>query len=296
MNPHLVFLIYTLSAVSGVVGLAYYSTLYLHSRSVVTRHYLVFLVSYSMMIFCATTSVYLSIHFPASALPLDLFISGVIVSCCALAYSLPTFIYAAWRQPLNGFWKYFYQAALWSSSLLVAAHWLLRGQSAAFAPAAVSLGLFATAFVQSQLYAWRHREAHSQSPAARRWFIAFAVFTTAVAIGEGIFAELIYHKGVVLSLPLIYLAWNLISLFMGITDQPDPSAFLRIPAMLQAFDLTQREQLIAQQILQGRVNKEIATDLRISPHTVKNHIYNIFHKLNVQNRIELIRKLQPPPR
>lgn len=51
--------------------------------------------------------------------------------------------------------------------------------------------------------------------------------------------------------------------------------------------LTRQEQRITALIKEGFSNKEIAHELSISEHTVKNHIYNIFRKMGVQNRVML---------
>lgn len=51
--------------------------------------------------------------------------------------------------------------------------------------------------------------------------------------------------------------------------------------------LTPREREVAALVCEGLQYKEIAARLSISPQTVKNHIRNIFSKLNVRNRVEL---------
>ncbi len=51
-------------------------------------------------------------------------------------------------------------------------------------------------------------------------------------------------------------------------------------------DLTPRQIEILAQIAVGATNDEIADKLCISPHTVKTHLYNIFQKINVPNRIQ----------
>jgi DNA-binding CsgD family transcriptional regulator len=56
--------------------------------------------------------------------------------------------------------------------------------------------------------------------------------------------------------------------------------------------LSPREQEIALMVVQGTSNKEIARNLDISYNTVKNHIANIFKKLDVANRFEMIKYLQ----
>lgn len=51
-------------------------------------------------------------------------------------------------------------------------------------------------------------------------------------------------------------------------------------------DLTEREQGVLQEIAEGNTNKEIANHLSISEKTVKNHVRNIFHKLDVDDRTQ----------
>ena len=50
--------------------------------------------------------------------------------------------------------------------------------------------------------------------------------------------------------------------------------------------LTRREEEILILISLGKSNAQIAEDLFISPSTVKTHVYNIFQKINVPNRIQ----------
>jgi DNA-binding NarL/FixJ family response regulator len=50
--------------------------------------------------------------------------------------------------------------------------------------------------------------------------------------------------------------------------------------------LTAREVEILTKIVEGATNEEIASDLCISKHTVKAHLYNTFKKINVHSRIE----------
>jgi DNA-binding CsgD family transcriptional regulator len=51
--------------------------------------------------------------------------------------------------------------------------------------------------------------------------------------------------------------------------------------------LTKREREVAECAAQGQTNKQIADQLRISTNTVKNHLFRVFEKLGLSNRIEL---------
>jgi DNA-binding CsgD family transcriptional regulator len=57
-------------------------------------------------------------------------------------------------------------------------------------------------------------------------------------------------------------------------------------------ELSKQELNIKKLILEGKSNKDIAEDLFISLSTVKTHITNIYNKLNVSNRTELITKFK----
>lgn len=65
----------------------------------------------------------------------------------------------------------------------------------------------------------------------------------------------------------------------------DPGADLT--AFCAAYGLSKREQEILRLVLQGLSYKEIDEKLFISINTVKNHIYNIYQKLGVKNRLQI---------
>ena len=52
--------------------------------------------------------------------------------------------------------------------------------------------------------------------------------------------------------------------------------------------LTKREVAVADLAAQGLGNKQIAQKLGVSEHTIKNHLFRIFDKLRVANRVELL--------
>lgn len=63
--------------------------------------------------------------------------------------------------------------------------------------------------------------------------------------------------------------------------------------LADGFSLSPRERDIVRLILAGKTNKEIAAELFISPHTVKNATSRIYEKTGVQSRGQLAGKLIP---
>lgn len=93
----------------------------------------------------------------------------------------------------------------------------------------------------------------------------------------------------------IYFTGNLPPLlFLGeylsitVHDQPDSSGISGMEDFYTRFSITRREREIIQLITQGKTNQEIADQLFITLQTVKDHIHNIYLKLEVRNRVELV--------
>jgi DNA-binding CsgD family transcriptional regulator len=54
--------------------------------------------------------------------------------------------------------------------------------------------------------------------------------------------------------------------------------------------LTEREREILEQLSKGLIYKEIAANVNLSPETVRKHVYNIYLKLHVSNRVEAVNR------
>ena len=72
-----------------------------------------------------------------------------------------------------------------------------------------------------------------------------------------------------------------------ISDSIDQAAFTEFT--FDDAELTSREKEVLQLIGEGMTNGQIAETLFISPHTVTRHRANLMQKLNVHNRVELVK-------
>ena len=65
---------------------------------------------------------------------------------------------------------------------------------------------------------------------------------------------------------------------------------LKEDTVVQNFDLTKRELELLTQLKNGLTYEEVAANLFISYHTVRKHIENIYRKLQVNNKLEAVKK------
>ncbi len=78
---------------------------------------------------------------------------------------------------------------------------------------------------------------------------------------------------------------------------PSVSAdFLLSEASAARYSISPREREIISLVLRGYSRKEIGERLFISSRTVKNHVYNIYQKTGVVNRVQLLNLFQPAER
>ncbi|TFH05095.1 MAG: LuxR family transcriptional regulator [Spirochaetales bacterium] len=161
---------------------------------------------------------------------------------------------------------------------------------------------------------WRRRTIVDLS--IRRYILAvgiiIAVFLPAIAFDQ------LYFRGVdsinavpitVILSPLFYGVLSLATLYCGVrvlmasphqvdgTDPESPPAEkasldIVIRNLAAKSGLSEREMTIIPLIAQGLGNKQIALELNIASKTVGNHIYNIYRKLNISSRYELLALLK----
>jgi DNA-binding CsgD family transcriptional regulator len=87
---------------------------------------------------------------------------------------------------------------------------------------------------------------------------------------------------------LIYLRFFARWVSYRVSEAPTATSDSKSQGSTKALEVSAREREIIQLIAAGLSNKEIASELFISPATVKNHIYSIFTKAKVKSRVQLL--------
>ena len=86
-------------------------------------------------------------------------------------------------------------------------------------------------------------------------------------------------------LPLIWIVR-----FQHVTDvtaAPATPGMTLLPDLVTDYGITPREEEVLELACAGKTNQEIADRLFISVQTVKDHVYSIYRKTKVRNRVEL---------
>ena len=61
-----------------------------------------------------------------------------------------------------------------------------------------------------------------------------------------------------------------------------------LASVAEKYGISDREAAVLELVLAGKKNEDVAKQLFVSPHTVRNHIYSIYKKMDVKNRVQLI--------
>ena len=88
-------------------------------------------------------------------------------------------------------------------------------------------------------------------------------------------------------LPLIFLNIVLRSVYKSPIIEPERAENLHL--WLKDNKVSPREREIIQLVLLGKSNRSIEKELFISRRTVESHLYNVYKKLGVKNRMQLMR-------
>ncbi|MFC2155011.1 response regulator transcription factor [Acidobacteriota bacterium] len=86
--------------------------------------------------------------------------------------------------------------------------------------------------------------------------------------------------------PLLWLKLFFLKYAQSMLSLVEGSASLE--QLYEKYNISKREQDILKLIIDGKSNKEIEDELYISIHTVKNHVYNLYQKLGINTRHQLV--------
>lgn len=295
----IVFLNLALLGVGIGIGLALLR-LYLAWRRPATFWQFSLFLSFTLTMAAAALSAYSIVNIGFDPLESKVLASAVLAGSAGMLLSLPHLaITRTGRRPSLRFsvlWACLAAAGLCCAGALP----FLADMAAAFGAIGLALGLLFASILYSLALGTRHDAAR----AAASWIALFLLSMIAAAEIGWILSHPPEKGYFLLTLPLAYLyfcwsAWRervALPAEYGLPTVPGPAppgasgvgTPALPPSLAEELRLTEREREIAVLILEGRANKELAGDLGISANTVRNHIYNLYRKLGIQKRLDLV--------
>ena len=134
-----------------------------------------------------------------------------------------------------------------------------------------------------------------------RSFLIFLGAFTPLAVAQLIFQDMPAVPPILRDYPLeevlYYLGFVILFLvyITGYIWDPSPvQSFMLSEDFMQRHGISKRESEIITMILQGYSNRKVGETLFISSLTVKNHIYHIYQKTGVENKIQLLNFINSP--
>ena len=295
MSPAAV--MHSLAVLAGTIGLGIGTFLYSIQRTLLLRHFLVFLTS----LFLFVLSFFLretGVPEPESAAILA-FIAEASAGILQVTI-LPYLVFGLFMQPVP-----FPARAVSATSALLLAMLTL---ASAFAPqvlatrialAAVLYGSVAAYIIR--MIVWLRRSHREEQPAeqaevrrALRGFVVLSAVFFPLFVLDVLFT-FAQPVGVVLALDDLSVPLYFIVLSVGAIRFA--RRYLNRPALIEdeeltshgreIFSLTAREAEVVEYIMEGFTVPDAAKALRISAKTVENHLYHVYQKTGVSNRIQL---------
>lgn len=288
-------------------GIAYVN--YAKTRLRWLRDYLVYLVCYAAWLLFSTyfffQAIYLS--YPLAQLSLFAIVLRVLVSLIIL-YAGPLFALRIAELPVGRreWWLLSIPVAFVFGTVLV--FYSTGSERVAIVPNGVFNSYLGALFLVAALRTTLSARGIRQTGSLRFAFIPFLWFSTgayAVLLGANIVAvaapgqvsPLLLNVGFAGAFCFI---WSVITIVIFLTRlrvMSPPAVSRATPVELpgdfiEAFGLTRREREIAEDLMTGVQSKMIADKRFISPRTVDTHIYNIYRKCSIKNRVELMRLVE----
>lgn len=134
---------------------------------------------------------------------------------------------------------------------------------------------------------------HSRSICRAISIVTICLIPTDIAVEIFPFFKAIGYSVYVLAISIIMLVYFFIRFKIDRSRLSNSVEFS--PETLSEYGISEREREVIQFICDGKTNKEIASEMNISVNTVNNHVANIFSKMKISSRVDLIRIIKEGP-
>lgn len=302
---HLILFLYVLSLMSGIGIITVAVFFYFKTGLKTVKYYIGQHVFVTLYVFVDTASYYIGLNNLQFFIPLQLLvIFGVVISAVGLVYFLWLFANGSIGKEVSTQHKKTYLLVSTGIFLLLLLVLTLQTANEVIpkSDAHHTIFWFATifstvgvGFSSYKLYSNISSLEENLKEAFIKCFIVIAVLLPVAIVLNTLEYYIDFGFPTAMS-PLNYFLINIVVLFYArryylgqvTVKHKNETANRSITDLSEEYRLTERELQVMLHVIHGLNNKEIGDKLYISPNTVKNHIYNVYKKLGISNRLELM--------
>jgi DNA-binding CsgD family transcriptional regulator len=295
---HYSFLFYLVSFSTGILSIGISTGIYLHFRREPLLYYILFLTSLSIIIISLSLTKYLGIlripYFTRLFSPAEIlgFLGFIMVMVI-----LPRFLHSLIGSPYSKLKKILFPvlAVIQAAIILISGIYELKEKLIVyFSVPFISVFIYCLVFIGISLGKIGNRLLKKGIIIFFLLSLIYFPLNITEMIRERYHILNAYQNFEVFTLPLYFFLLNLFSIIFAVfyfnqpayIDKGKVTDFFR-----RSYGISGRESEIISSIISGMKNEEIAERLFISTKTVNNHIYNIFQKTRVKNRVQLVNLL-----
>lgn len=303
MTAHAMVLLWAVVLGTGISGVASICTRWRRDHLPVVRHYRRFLFLVNVIVGGLLALTYVAVNLAvlkaafASRLVASLFLVGSFWMVAALVCEFSLLVLAMTGRGLSG--RVRQRAAMGLGAGPVVA---LAGLAVAY-PSLVTAQILAVSEILNValilggiavtvgLLGRRRPLARARSGRALSWFYGSHVAALALIAGAALLTYPWAWYALVVSFLIVNASPFVLFESLRVLDEaaraPSAERDGKLAAFAATYGVSERECDIVRLLLVGRRNQEIGDALCISGHTVKNHVYSVYRKAGVTNRVQL---------
>jgi DNA-binding CsgD family transcriptional regulator len=292
---HVAVLVNLISLIFGVIAGSTLITRYRTQPSKLLSKFLNFFFAYSYLIIVAALFSYLVINVSSVSWIQSLFACLIFIGMSFLILTLPMYIFEEMGQKMPPWFRKMIWIAAIVTGLQAPVLWFTAHNLGVVLPLIIAFLPFLFVITITKYKHRVYNKKNAQNRIKNKNLMTFYIFVLFFILAgiETFYGSYIYHEGkfIVISLPFAY-SLSAIQIIKKYSNHPGGADQSLTEQIFSEFNLTSREIEMAKNILAGATNKEIAYDLNLSQNTVRNHIYNLYQKLGIQKRMDLLKLIK----
>lgn len=294
---HIILLVHSVSLLFGLSALTVKFLLFIKYRNRTLRNYLVLYLIVTLLYCNDFTAMYSELFITNVMLKATLIsLSGFfyVLFIFSISFYLPVFLHQLLENPLSSWKKILYGGLL---GVLYIASLVFIRKMPDFS-VLLGDGIFYLSVAYGVITVRRFKSAIRVNALKKSSHVLFALVLLfyPLFVLETVFGNSFpFHGDLSVNSSLIlmsfYLLWSILSLFYAaryfFSSVTRDSAVIP-SSFVEQYDISGREKTVLELVLVGKSNKAAAFELHIAQKTVKNHLYNIYRKVGVQSRVEMV--------